>query len=737
MEMAARAGWFRRPRLCQPAACIATILGLFLLFTATPAVAATPTTPETADREVAALIRALEDPASRERLIAALKADQPQEKPTVVDTFGTILLRQTSAMIDALGEVRDLVARGLDDPRVMPNRLLAELRDPEKRQILFDFVLPIVATIGVGLAASLVAGLPVRTLRRRVLAVPTTGWPWRLSAALLHALAELAQVAVLGVAGYLTLSTMQPGATARWCALALLNAMLTTRAACALARFLLAPFAPALRLVPVDDETAAYLYVWFKRVVATLVYAYFALQAAQLLGVPAAVHTVALRFTGLIVVGLVAAFIVQNHKPVGRWIGGARPAEGRSRLWAFRHQFGRIWHVLALAYLAAAYAVWALQPPGGFSYLWRASALSVVILVAARVGVRIVRLGFAQMVRINHELLLRYPLLEQRANRYVPLLRYLLEAAVWVIAVFALFDAWQLDIGRLLRTGLVEQATIRLIVVALMLLVAAFIWEVTDALITLYLERKDTSGRPIVQGGRARTLLPLMRNAVFVMISLLTGLTALSQLGINIAPLLAGAGVLGLAIGFGAQTLVKDVITGAFILFEDTVNVGDVATINGTGGLVEGMTIRTVRLRDLDGTVHTIPFGAITTISNMTKGFSYYLLDVGVPYRTSTDQVIEAMKLVFDDIKRDERFAGDILGELDVLGVDRFAAGATYVRARIMTRPIRQWDVGREYNRRMKLKFDEMGIELWAPDRQLVLERALEQDTAPARQRRA
>jgi len=192
-------------------------------------------------------------------------------------------------------------------------------------------------------------------------------------------------------------------------------------------------------------------------------------------------------------------------------------------------------------------------------------------------------------------------------------------------------------------------------------------------------------------------------------------LTVLSQLGIDISPLLAGAGVVGLAIGFGAQTLVKDVITGAFILFEDTVNVGDVATINGTGGLVEGMTIRTIRLRDLSGTVHTIPFGSINAISNLTKDYSYYLLDIGVAYRENTDEVLSVMRAVFEDLRQDAAYSSFIIGDFEVLGVDRFADSAVYVRARIKTIPIKQWDVGREYNRRLKLKFDELGIEIPFP----------------------
>ncbi|HEY2111113.1 MAG TPA: mechanosensitive ion channel domain-containing protein, partial [Dongiaceae bacterium] len=216
---------------------------------------------------------------------------------------------------------------------------------------------------------------------------------------------------------------------------------------------------------------------------------------------------------------------------------------------------------------------------------------------------------------------------------------------------------------------------------------------------------------------RARTLLPLVRNALLIVISLLAGLTILSELGVNIAPLLAGAGVVGLAVGFGAQTLVKDVITGAFILFEDTVNVGDVIMVNSISGTVEGMSIRTLKIRAGDGTLHSIPFGTVTTVSNQSRDFGYYTIDVAVDYREDTDTVIAALRQVFDDLIRDPAYRRDIMGGLEIQGVDRFTDNAVHIVAGIRTRALRQAPVGREFNRRMKIKFDELGIRFSPPPR--------------------
>jgi small conductance mechanosensitive channel len=172
-----------------------------------------------------------------------------------------------------------------------------------------------------------------------------------------------------------------------------------------------------------------------------------------------------------------------------------------------------------------------------------------------------------------------------------------------------------------------------------------------------------------------------------------------------------------LAVGFGAQTLVKDIINGLFILVEDSIAVGDVVTIRGTGGLVEAVNLRTIWLRDLQGSVHIIPNSQVEMITNMTKDYSYYLLDVAVAYREDTDDVIAALQEIDAEMRADAIFAADILAPIEILGVDRFTDSAVVLRARLQTKPIKQWSVGREFNRRMKKLFDARGIEIPFPQR--------------------
>lgn len=220
---------------------------------------------------------------------------------------------------------------------------------------------------------------------------------------------------------------------------------------------------------------------------------------------------------------------------------------------------------------------------------------------------------------------------------------------------------------------------------------------------------------------RVHTLAGILRTIGRFTIWALVLLIALDQVGVNVAPLIAGAGIAGLAFGFGAQNLVKDVISGFFMILEDQVRVGDVAVINGTGGLVEAITFRTVVLRDLAGVVHVFPNGSVNTLSNMTKVWSAYVIDVGVAYKEDTDKVVEVMREVGNELKQDENFGPNILDPIEIFGVDNFGESEVTIKARFKTLPLQQWNVGREYRRRLKKAFDARGIEIPFPHRSIYM----------------
>ncbi len=214
---------------------------------------------------------------------------------------------------------------------------------------------------------------------------------------------------------------------------------------------------------------------------------------------------------------------------------------------------------------------------------------------------------------------------------------------------------------------------------------------------------------------RVHTISGLVTNAVNIIVWSAASLMMLQELGVNITPLLTGAGIAGLAVGFGAQNLVRDVISGFFFILEDQVHVGDVVEVNGTSGLVEAVKLRTLVLRDLSGTVHVVPNGEITTLSNKTKEFSYAVLDIGVAYKEDTDHVSAVLHDVGAEIESDSDFNNSILASLEILGVSEFGDSAVVIKIRIKTRPLKQWMIGRELRRRIKKAFDAEGIEIPFP----------------------
>ena len=220
---------------------------------------------------------------------------------------------------------------------------------------------------------------------------------------------------------------------------------------------------------------------------------------------------------------------------------------------------------------------------------------------------------------------------------------------------------------------------------------------------------------------RVTTLIGLLRTLALVLLWAVAFVICLDQIGIDVTPIIAGAGILGLAVGFGAQNIVKDLISGFFLVLENQVRVGDVAIVNGTGGLVEGISFRTIVLRDLAGVVHVFPHGQVATLANMTKEWSGYVIDVGVAYKEDTDRVVELMKQVDAEMRQDSAFGPFMLQEIEIFGVDDFKDSEVTIKARLRTQPIQQWTVGREYRRRLKKLFDAQGIEIPFPHRSIYM----------------
>jgi len=248
----------------------------------------------------------------------------------------------------------------------------------------------------------------------------------------------------------------------------------------------------------------------------------------------------------------------------------------------------------------------------------------------------------------------------------------------------------------------------------IIIFIGFFGWKTLSTIIKKKLDSLDDS-KDEAQTQRVNTLFRILKNFVSIAILIVVIMLILSELGIEIGPLLAAAGVVGLAVGFGAQTLVKDIITGLFIILEGQITIGDIVEVAGHSGRVEAITIRTVRLRDVNGHLHVIPFSEVTTVKNITQDQDYHSFEIGVSYNEDVDNVIETIEKVGKDLRKDKDFSSKINGEIEVFGLDKFEDSAIIIKGRIPTVHKQQWAVRREFNRRIKLAFDKGGIEIPFP----------------------
>ena len=248
----------------------------------------------------------------------------------------------------------------------------------------------------------------------------------------------------------------------------------------------------------------------------------------------------------------------------------------------------------------------------------------------------------------------------------------------------------------------------------IIIFIAFFGWKTLSAIIKKKLDSLENS-KDDAQTQRINTLFRILKNFVSIAILVVVIMLILSELGIEIGPLIAAAGVVGLAIGFGAQTLVKDIITGLFIILEGQITIGDIVEIAGHSGKVEAITIRTIRLRDVNGHLHVIPFSEVATVKNITQDQDYHSFEIGVSYNEDVDHVIETIEKVGSDLQKDKDFKSKINGEIEVFGLDKFEDSSIIIKGRIPTVHKQQWVVRREFNRRVKLAFDKSGIEIPFP----------------------
>lgn len=528
-----------------------------------------------------------------------------------------------------------------------------------------------------------------------------------------------------------------------------LNAFLIVELAKSIVRIVLSPSSAGLRPFPIETTPAKSLYRTLAIVVSVLGY-------GQLLVVPiinrsasmaAGSGVAALLYLAVLCYLIVTVF--RKRAQVAEWMSGIAtlpdaprpddvteaeafetPIEPRkpgflARIWiSLAHR----WHWFALLYLAVMFVLVMTQSNDVvFAAALASGKVIGVIVVASLVSNGLSRAmshGFALPSDWGDKL----PLLEPRLNKFLHRIFGLVRIAIIVIAgMFVLNSVDAVDLGAWLTSNFGVAASKMIVSVSTILAVAFLIWLA----MTSWVDYRLNPQFGAVATNREVTLLSLLRNAATITIVVLALMFSLSEIGLNIGPLLASAGVLGLAIGFGAQSMVQDIITGIFIQFENAMNVGDIVNVNGTSGTVEKLSVRSVSLRDVNGTVHLIPFSSVDMVSNFSRDFAYFVCDMGVAYRENLEEVREAMLLCFERLKDDPDQGMFVIDDLEWFGLQSFGDSAIVMRARIKTHPGKQFGVGRAYNGYLKTEFDERGIEIPFPHQTIYFGEAKDGSTQP------
>jgi small-conductance mechanosensitive channel len=682
----------------------------------------------------------------------AAPQDKPSAIPLTADSLGAQLLLMISEEVrDVSSQIAEL-AHTLTHFKAFYYWFLRTANDPYATDLLFDTAWKLALVFGCAFAAEYLAFClikrPAAALEARVpqpghspapamavdppssvadvIAEParhqrrlSLARAWqsvvRLPFVLGRLLLELLPVIVfVGVATALLGTEIGDLPTTRLVILAVVNAYAFSRAFICVVRALAGP----VGLFQVRAETAAYVEIWTRRIVAVAVSGIAFANVALLLGLHRGGYLTIVRLVMLVVHLFIVVIILQCRKPVADFISAPVNRTGfASRL---RNRAAGLWHYLAIALDLALWAVWALNIRNGYSLLLQYFVGTIAVVLVTRLAIVVALSLIDRGFRIKPEILQRFPGLETRANRYLPLLRRIVASVIGFMGFVGVLEVWGVDAIVWFYGGQIGSRLVSAVVtIGIAAVAAAAIWEASNAYLDRQLNTLTREGH-YARAARLRTFQPMLRTALLCVIVAVVGLTALSEIGVNVAPLLAGAGIVGIAIGFGSQKLVQDLITGLFLLLENTVQVGDVVSVSGLSGTVENVSIRTIRLRAGDGSVHIVPFSAVTTITNSSRGEGNAAVSVNVAYKEDTDRAGQILKDIVAEMRREAEYRHAIRGDLELWGVDKVDGSMASIVGQIRCTDGGRWPVQREFNRRLKRRFQESGIEI-VPSSQVFL----------------
>ena len=642
-------------------------------------------------------------------LVSPARAEEPSSAGAAQLIAG--MRGHAGDLVQRLGAIREALA----DLPGYAQHALDLLTDLEGLPSLGAALLALIAVAALGGIAQWLFSRTMRRLRERMAATPGTLMHAGalLASLLLDAIGIIIFLAVANGATFLFLDRFDPR---RELVVAILLAISAAQLAGAVSRAILSPSTPRLRLISLDDLTARGLQRWAVGLAAIAGFAYFGGGLLGILAVPPELRTLWDIAFALLLALLLAAWIWLNRRSVADAFG----SEG----------FAQSWHAAATVYVAMVWLVWSykrlLDRPDGT----RTVLLSALVVLAVPLADRLVR-------RLLDRLFRPWPGQEaETALRLARASRVILGAFRVMIAVAAiaiLIEAWGGPVIATLRNDMGRSILRAVFNIAVAVVLGYGAWEGSKILIERHVGRPQP-GEELQPGTRAHTLLPVLRHFALGALSVVIGLIVLSSLGVDIAPLLAGAGIVGLAIGFGAQALVRDIVAGFFFLLDDAFRIGEYVDVGRVKGTVEGITIRSLQLRHHRGALHTIPYGQIQAISNHHRDWVIEKLEFGLAYGTDIEKVRKILKKIGQELAENPEIATVMLEPLKSQGVMRLTETAMIFRAKFKTKPGEQFLVRREAYQRMQAAFAANGIEFAFPTVRIA-ENASDGDIAAAAHR--
>jgi moderate conductance mechanosensitive channel len=494
---------------------------------------------------------------------------------------------------------------------------------------------------------------------------------------------------------------------------------------------LLSPEDARARLLPFSDEDANYLWIWMRRFFLYALFYFMTTRSIMWTQAPQLYFSYLRGFLLLPFPLMLTVFIFQlareirikhgqlmetDEKMPEKEISDKNPKTERRAISGLI----RYWVIPATGYVWAISLSLITKYDKGFDYLLRTTLGTALAVILVFVLFRILDLIFRRFFRIKDQTRRRFPGLEQKTNRYLLMVKKGLRITIIVVALGTIAQIWGIPVSTFVASDLGATIILRMVAIIFTVAVIAAVMEFNNA-VAAYLLKEKRRGKKRNISQKQKTLVPVIQTAINIAAGFVGGIIVLERMGVNTTPILAGAGIIGLAVGFGSQTLVKDIISGLFILFEESIRVGDWAMVGGKGGSVESVGLRTVKLRDMNGTLHVISNSSIDSLSNFSKVFSRTVMDIGVAYREDVDEVIELLKELGETLQKDPDHGPNILEPLEVFGLDRFEDSAVIIRARFKTKPLKQWGIKRAFYRLMKRAFDERGIEIPFPHRTIYM----------------